>query len=121
MTPAGALTTLHELNGTTDGTGPWGLAQDTGGAFYGTTPNAGGAANAGTVYTLSDGLGGFVNLVTTNGKVGTTVDIRGQGFTGATGVTFDGVKATFDNVSNTFMTVTVPSGALTGTVTVTTF
>jgi uncharacterized repeat protein (TIGR03803 family) len=120
MTPAGALTTLHVLTASSDGAAPWGLVQDTNGPFYGTTPSFG-AHNAGTVYTLSDGLGGFVKLVTTNGKVGTTVDILGQGFTGATGVTFDGVKATFDNVSNTFLTAVVPNGALTGTVTVTTF
>lgn len=120
LTPAGALTTLHSLDGSPDGNGPWGLVQDTNGTFYGTAI-AGGSSNAGTVYTLSNGLGGFVKLVTTNGKVGTTVDILGQGFTGATEVTLGGVKATFNNVSDTFMTAVVPSGALTGTVTVTTF
>ena len=121
LTPTGVLTTLHSLDGAPDGNGPWGLAQDTDGPFYGTTSAGGSVSNAGTVYTLSNGLGAFVRLVTTNGKVGTTVDILGQGFTGATGVTFDGVKATFSNVSDTFMTAVVPTGALTGTVTVTTF
>jgi uncharacterized repeat protein (TIGR03803 family) len=121
LTPAGALTTLHSLDGSPDGNGPWGLMQDTSGSFYGTTDLGASTSNAGNVYTLSDGLGGFVKLVTTNGKVGTTVDILGEGFTGATGVTFDGVKATFDNVSNTFLTAIVPTGALTGSVTVTTF
>ena len=121
LTPAGVLTTLHSLDGTPDGNGPWGLMQATNGPFYGSTSSAGGPANAGTVYQLSDGLAAFVNLVATNGKVGTTVDILGQGFTGATGVAFDGVKATFTNVSDTFITAAVPKGALTGTVTVTTF
>ena len=89
--------------------------------FAALTSSAGGPSNAGTVYQLSDGLAAFVKLVATNGKVGTTVDILGEGFTGATGVAFDGVKATFTNVSDTFITAAVPKGALTGTVTVTTF
>ena len=126
ITPAGVLTTLHEFGDVTDGSGPWGLMQDTSGAFYGATPFGcspfvSGCKNDGTLYTVGDGLAPFVELVTNYGPVGKTIDILGQGFTGATGVTFDGVKATFDNVSNTYMTVTVPNGALTGTVTVTTF
>jgi hypothetical protein len=96
--------------------------QDTSGALYGATPaGPGSGKNDGTVYSVNDGLAPFVELVTNYGAVGKTIDILGQGFTGATGVTFDGVKATFDNVSDTYMTVVVPSGALTGTVEVTTF
>lgn len=122
VTPAGVLTTLHEFQDISDGATPWGLMQDSSGAFYGATPvGPSSAKNLGSVYTVGDALAPFVRLVTSHGAVGTTVDIVGQGFTGATGVTFDGVKATFDNVSNTFMTVTVPSGALTGTVAVATF
>lgn len=122
VTPTGVLTTLHEFQDLSDGALPWGLVQDTSGAFYGATPvGPYTGKNLGTVYTVGDGLAPFVELVTNYGPVGKTIDILGQGFTGATGVTFDGVKATFDNVSNTYMTVTVPSGALTGTVTVTTF
>jgi uncharacterized repeat protein (TIGR03803 family) len=120
MTPAGVLTTLYEFTGANESWGPWGVRQDTDGTFYGTTAN-GGPKSLGTVYSVSDALAPFVELVTNYGQVGKTIDILGQGFTGATGVTFDGVKATFDNVSNTYMTVSVPSGALTGTVTVTTF
>ena len=45
----------------------------------------------------------------------------GQGLTGTTSVTFNGVPATsFDIVSDTFMTAVVPSGATTGPVVVTT-
>jgi uncharacterized repeat protein (TIGR03803 family) len=119
MTPTGLLTTLYSLDGNPDGTGPWGLVQDTNGTFYGTTLS-GGASNIGTVYTLADGLGPFVKLVTTNGKVGTTVDILGQDLTGTSGVAFEGVPATFNIVSGTFITAVVPSKARTGTVTVTT-
>jgi uncharacterized repeat protein (TIGR03803 family) len=119
LTPTGSLTTLYSLDGNPDGTGPWGLVQDTNGTFYGTTLSGGGS-NAGTVYTLADGLGPFVKLVTTHGKVGTTVDILGQGLTGTSKVAFDGVPATFNIVSGTFITAVVPDKALTGKVTVTT-
>ncbi len=56
----------------------------------------------------------------TSGPVGTQVTISGAGFTGATNVTFGGVKATFTVNSATTITATVPSGAVTGTIRVTT-
>ncbi len=47
--------------------------------------------------------------------------ILGQGLTGTTSVTFNGVAATSFKVgSDTFMTAVVPSGATTGPVVVTT-
>jgi hypothetical protein len=49
------------------------------------------------------------------------VEILGQGFTGTTAVSFNGVAAKFNNSSDTYMTATVPDGALSGPVTVTTF
>lgn len=119
ITPAGKLTVVYNFQGT-DGTNPAGLFQDTSGTFYGLT-SAGGATNQGTVFSLSVGLKPFVELLPDYGKVGDTIDILGQGFTGATGVSFDGVAATFNNASDTYMTATVPTGALTGIVTVTTF
>jgi uncharacterized repeat protein (TIGR03803 family) len=119
LTPAGKYTVIHQFVGT-DGDGPYGLFQYTGGALYGVTA-AGGTANIGTVFDVSVGLKPFVELLPNNGKVGKTIDILGQGFTGATGVSFDGVAATFNNVSDTYLTAVVPAGALTGTVTVTTF
>jgi hypothetical protein len=72
-------------------------------------------------YSLDVGFKPLVDLVTWTGKVGKTVEILGQGFTGTTAVSFNGVKAAFNNVSDTYMTATVPAGALTGIVTVTTF
>ncbi len=56
----------------------------------------------------------------TSGSVGTAVTITGSGFTGAKTVTFGGVKATFTVVSGTQINTTVPSGAVTGKIKVTT-
>jgi hypothetical protein len=72
-------------------------------------------------YSLDVGLKPLVNLITWTATVGKTVEILGQGFTGTTGVSFNGIAAKFKNVSDTYMTATVPAGALTGPVTVTTF
>ena len=57
----------------------------------------------------------------TSGPVGTQVTITGAGFTGATKVTFGGVKATAFTVNSaTQVTATVPVGAKTGKIAVTT-
>ena len=56
-----------------------------------------------------------------SGPVGTPVTITGSGFTGATKVSFGGKNATVFTVnSGTQITVTVPSGAVTGKIKVTT-
>jgi uncharacterized protein (TIGR03437 family) len=56
----------------------------------------------------------------TRGKAGAKVTITGSNFTGATAVTFAGVKATFKVASATKITANVPSGAKTGKINVTT-
>jgi uncharacterized repeat protein (TIGR03803 family) len=90
--------------------------QATSGKFYGAYRNS-----AGVVYSLDTGLGPFVTFVIPLGKPGQTVQILGQGLTGTTSVTFNGVGATkFSVVSDTYMTAVVPSGATTGAVVVTT-
>ena len=56
-----------------------------------------------------------------NGPVGTPVVITGNSFTGTTKVTFGGMKtAAFTVNSDTQVTATVPTGALTGKISVTT-
>jgi len=123
ITTAGTLTTLYSFcsqTGCTDGASPYeGLLQATNGTLYGTTYN-GGADNDGTIYSLSVGLGPFVQTVTTSGKVGAAVIILGNNLTGTTSVSFGGTVATFTVASDTEIKTTVPVGATTGTVAVTT-
>jgi uncharacterized repeat protein (TIGR03803 family) len=119
ITPTGALTTLHSFGGT-DGASPsGGLVQGTDGSFYGST-GYGGSGLYGTVYRLSMGLGPFVRTVPAFGKVGASVTILGTDLTGATSVTFNGTPASINAVHPSAITVTVPGGATTGTVVVTT-
>jgi hypothetical protein len=56
----------------------------------------------------------------TSGPVGTSVTITGTAFTGATSVTFNGAVASYVVNSDTQITATVPSGASTGPIAVTT-
>jgi uncharacterized repeat protein (TIGR03803 family) len=119
ITTGGTLTTLHSFDGT-DGNHPVaGLVQDTDGSFYGTT-SGGGANSYGTVFSVSMGLGPFVETVPTSGPVNTAVMILGTDLTGATSVSFNGTAATFTVASATLITTTVPAGATTGPVTVVT-
>ena len=119
ITSGGALTTMHNFD-KTDGSLPYaGLIQATNGSLYGTTV-LGGADNDGTVFSVAVGLGPFVETRPTSGKVGATVMILGNSLTGATSVAFNGTAATFTVVSSSEIKTTVPSGATTGRVKVTT-
>lgn len=121
ITPAGVHTNLHSFcDPTCNGFGPaTPMVLHTNGKLYGNTN--GNSLGGAVFYSLSVGLKPFVSLVTWTGKVGKTVEILGQGFNGATQVSFNGVPATFNNVSDTYMTAVVPAGATTGLVQVTTF
>jgi uncharacterized repeat protein (TIGR03803 family) len=120
ITPGGAFTLLHSFSAA-DGDQPVaGLVQGVDGNFYGTTRLAGTSFNYGTVYRLSTGLGPLVKNVPANGKVGTAVKIIGTSLTGTSSVTFNGTPATFTVVSATQISTTVPSGATSGPVQVTT-
>jgi uncharacterized repeat protein (TIGR03803 family) len=115
---------LYNFDGTT-GAGPQvGLVQHTNGILYGDTETGGSDTQycgpCGTFYSLNMGLKPFVRLVSASGKVASTVEILGQGFTGTTEVSFDGTSATFKVSSGTYLTAKVPAGALTGSVTVAT-
>src|SRR6266478_2324582 len=56
----------------------------------------------------------------TSGPVGTSVTISGANFTGATAVLFNGTSASFTVGSATTITATVPAGATSGPISVTT-
>ena len=125
VTPTGNYSALYNFDGRIGADPMVTPLQHTSGVLYGDT-RAGGDLNCdsgcGMVYGLNVGLGPFVSMLPslTSGKVGLTTQVLGQGFTGTTAVSFDGTSASFSVVSNTFLTATVPNGAGTGTVTVTT-
>jgi len=118
------LTTLHNFD-LTDGRSVAGGMQATNGSFYGTA-NGGGnlscgtGSGCGTLWTVSVGLGPFVETQPISGVVGAAVIILGNNLTGATGVSFNGTAATFTVVSSSEIQATVPAGATTGIVQVTT-
>jgi uncharacterized repeat protein (TIGR03803 family) len=125
ITPQGTLTTLYSFCAQTncsDGAQPSStLVQGTDGDLYGTTSAGGDATcNCGTAFRLTTGLSPFVRFIRDSRKVGQTVQILGQGFTGTTIVSFSGTPAAFTVKSDTYLTVTVPAGATTGLVTVAT-
>jgi uncharacterized repeat protein (TIGR03803 family) len=114
---------LHDFDQYPTGSDPQDtLLQHTNGILYGDTITGGDpSSGCGVFYSWNAGLKPFVSLVFTSGRVGKTIQILGQGFTGTTGVSFNGVVATtFTVVSDTFLTAVVPTGATTGSVTVTT-
>jgi uncharacterized repeat protein (TIGR03803 family) len=119
ISTSGVYEMLYSFNGAT-GVAPAGtLMQHTNGMLYGTA-GGGGVNRLGTVYELNLGLAPFVTFVQPTGKIGQTAQIMGQGLTGTISVTFNGVAATFTVPSPTFMLATIPSGATSGPVVVTT-
>jgi uncharacterized repeat protein (TIGR03803 family) len=98
------------------------LMQHTNGTVYGTTSD-GGTDGYGVVLQFHIGASGFIALVSPvpAATEGTEVQILGQHFTSSSVVKFGGTAATEVKVSgSTFIEATVPSGALTGPITVTT-
>jgi uncharacterized repeat protein (TIGR03803 family) len=100
---------------------PSGLIQHTDGKFFGFLEFTGHGGEGG-FYSLDMGLGPFISFSSPEGThPGKTVQILGQGLTGSTSVTFNGVPAaSFKVVTDTYMTAVIPSGATTGKVVVTT-
>jgi uncharacterized repeat protein (TIGR03803 family) len=120
VSPGGAnYSVLYSFDGITAAQPEAGLFQNTNGILYGDT-YAGGSAGYGAFFSFDNALRSFVSPVPAFGVVGKTVGILGQGFTGTTAVSFNGTPATFYVASSTYLTATVPSGATTGLVTVTT-
>jgi uncharacterized repeat protein (TIGR03803 family) len=129
MTSKGLVTPLLDFNVTNGYRPEVTLLQHTNGILYGDTVEGGTGTpcqnvGCGVFFSWNPGLKPFVRFVSPTGfgKVGTAtpVQILGQGFTGTTGVSFAGVAATFTVVSDTYLTAVLPTGAMTGSVTVTT-
>jgi uncharacterized repeat protein (TIGR03803 family) len=129
LTPTGGFTTLYgfcEETDCTDGSLPdAGVMQATNGLFYGLTVRGGAytadcGGGCGTVYSISTGLGPFVQASPNFGASEHVISILGNNLTGTTSVTFNGTAATFHVVSPTYIKATVPTGATTGTIEVTT-
>lgn len=116
-------TVVHAF-ATADGTSPQAaLMQATDGTLYGTTVQGGSnplGNEHGTIFKVSLGLPAFIKTVQPAGKVGDSIVIFGNGFTGSTSVVFNGTAALFTVVSDTEITATVPSGATTGKIQVVT-
>jgi len=105
--------------GTITVTTPTGTATST--ATYTVVPCAshGGPTNIQLV-TSTAAKASITGFAPTKGKTGTKVTITGKNFTGTTSVKFGSTKATFTAVSATKITATVPAGARTGKIRVTT-
>jgi uncharacterized repeat protein (TIGR03803 family) len=117
ITPGGELTSLYSFPYSS-----WapteGLFQGTDGRIYGSTfYNAG---NGSSMFVLDNSLSPLVETVPTMGKIGIEVVILGNGLTGSSSVTFNGVEADFTVESDTYIKATVPKGATTGVVSVVT-
>jgi hypothetical protein len=76
--------------------------------------------NSATPFTLGQQSQIVVSTITpSTAAVGATVTLSGSGFTGATGVSFNGTPAvTYSVVDDNTITVTVPTGAIDGPITV---
>jgi uncharacterized repeat protein (TIGR03803 family) len=121
ITPTGIFTVLHDFEWNSGASPQTTLLQHTNGVLYGDTAVGGsGGGGEGTFYSFDVGLGPFVTFLPAAGRVGATVEVLGQGFTGTTAVSLNGAAAKFTVISDTYLTATVPNGATSGFITVTT-
>jgi uncharacterized repeat protein (TIGR03803 family) len=115
----GTFTVVHSFDGSTGSSPQAAIVQGTNGILYGAT-TGGGSAAGGVFYSLDVGMAPFVRYLPVYGRAGQTVEILGQGFTSDSTVSFNGVPAKFTVVYPTYLRATVPAGATTGSITVTT-
>ena len=119
ITPAGDYTVQASFDGA-NGANPYATPfLHTNGRVYGLTQAGGGGASAGTLYSLDVGAPGFVSAIPNAATAGTSIGLLGA-LAGTTGVSFNGVSASFAGGGNTYRTAVVPAGAATGLIKVTT-
>jgi uncharacterized repeat protein (TIGR03803 family) len=116
----GTFSKLYDFDYTTGCASQVSLLQHTNGVLYGDTEQGGSGNGLGVFYSFNVDLRPFVRLLPASSEIGKTIGILGQGFKGTTRVSFNGTAASFTVVSETYLTATVPHGATTGFVTVTT-
>jgi hypothetical protein len=112
-TPASGFTVLSDTQITA--TVPGGAAT---GAIAVTT--AGGTATSASSFTVTPPPPVVSSFSPSSAPVGTSVTVTGANFTGATAVTLNGTSTAFTVNSDTQLTFTVPSGATSGRIAVTT-
>jgi uncharacterized repeat protein (TIGR03803 family) len=118
ITTMGQFLVVNNFNETV-GSGPLNLVQHTAGKMYGST-ETGGLNHLGTLFWFDWGLKPFVKLDRQKGAVGSAIGIVGNNFLAASAVTFNGVSAAFTVTQDGYLVATVPSGATSGYVQVTT-
>jgi hypothetical protein len=124
---SGAVVRSFEFEGANGSLPMASVVQAADGRFYGTTEGggtvSGGQQPSGTVWTLDAGLAApacsVAAFTPASGVNGARVLIRGNHLIGTTAVTFNGVSATFKVLNKNFISATVPSGAVSGTIAVT--
>lgn len=126
----GGVATLAASFGGASGYGPVGaLVQGSDGNLYVTAPNGGGnnsngVPDQGTIDVFTAGLPlpkpGILGFVPASGSAGTKVTIGLGPYIGATAVKFNGTPGTFKVTGSEFITATVPAGATTGPISITT-
>ncbi len=120
------ITLLHSFNQKVDGWLPQaGVIRDAQGNLYGTTagnnyncPFGSGQGYCGTVFKVV-APPQITRFTPASGSVGTTVSISGVSLSQTTEVTFNGVQSGFTMNSDKLVTATVPTGATTGKIAIT--
>lgn len=128
VTPGASFSVLNDFTLATGYNPAAAVTQHTDGVLYGNALYGGtGTVQAcsqfdgcGILYSWNGSLPPFVSTVQLMGSVASSVEILGQGFTSSTTVSFNGVPASATVQSGTSLRATVPAGATTGFVTVTT-
>jgi uncharacterized repeat protein (TIGR03803 family) len=118
ITPSGKFTSLYAFctqSGCPDGAYPGNLVESTCGNFFGATESS-----PGTLFKADERLRPFVHSLPRFGKVGATVTIFGNKLDGSTSVSFNGTAAAFTVISDRQIEATVPAGATTGQIQLTT-
>ena len=119
LSRAGTFTNLYNfcsLANCADGDGPGlGMIQGTDAKFYGNT-SGNYYGPEGTIFSFDMGLGPYIEAQTGFGNAGRRIGILGNNLSSTTAVSFNGVPATFQVLSDTLVRATIPTGATTGAI-----